>query len=89
MLRATFCCRFCRCLRHSPFRFNLFPFRFGLLLYLELFLAYATKGAYIIIGEILECYAWFNTLLGVTNLRVINPLTYCTDILFHNGFILS
>ena len=55
-----------------------------LLLYLELILANTTEGAYIIVGEVLECYTWFNTLLWVTNLRVIDPLTYCTDILFHN-----
>ena len=54
------------------------------LLHFKLILAYATQRADIIVGEVLKCYTWFNTLLRVTNLGVIYPLTYCTDILFHD-----
>ena len=71
-------------LRSQVLTFHFSVFSFKLLLYLKLILAYATKGAYIIIGEILECYTRLNSLLGITNLGVIHPLTYCTDILFHN-----
>lgn len=58
--------------------------RIVLLLHFELLLAYAAQRTYIIPGEVLECNTGFNTLLGVTDLRVIDPLTYCTNILFHN-----
>ena len=71
-------------LRSQVLTFHFSVLSFKLLFYLKLILAYATKGAYIIIGEVLECYAWFNALLGIANLGVIDPLTYCTDILFHN-----
>lgn len=59
-------------------------FLLPLLCYLELLLAYTTKRTDIVIGEILECNTWFNTLLGITNLGVVNPLAYCTNIFFHN-----
>ena len=59
-------------------------FSFKLLLYLKLFLAYAAERAYIIVGEVLECHTRLNALLRVANFGVIDPLTNCTNILFHN-----
>ena len=53
---------------------------------LELILADAAQRAYPIVRERLKWNTWFNALLGITYLGVVDPLTYCTDILFHNGF---
>ena len=58
--------------------------RILLLLNLELILAYAAQWAYIVLGKVLKCNTWLNTLLRVTDLRIVDPLTYCTNILFHN-----
>ena len=63
-------------------------FSFNSLFYLKLILSYAAEWADIVVGEILECYTRLNSLLGIANLGVIYPLTYCTDILFHNYVIL-
>ena len=67
----------------SPFTFPIFSLK--LVLDSEFLLAYTAQRTYIVLGEILECNTWFNTLLRVTDCWVIHPLTYCTDILFHNS----
>ena len=63
-------------------------FKWSLLFCFELFFAYATKRTNIIIGKVLECNTGFNTLLGITNLRIVYPLTYGTNIFFHNLSVL-
>lgn len=52
--------------------------------YFKLLFAHSTQGTYIILGKVFKRYTRFNTLLRVANLRVIDPMTYCTNILFHN-----
>ena len=53
------------------------------LLYLKLLLAYPAKRAYPILGKVLKCNTRLDTLLRVADFRVIYPMAYCTDILFH------
>ena len=57
--------------------------------YLKLLFAHATEGAHIILGERLKRNTRLNTLLGVSNLGVIDPLAHCTDILFHNILVFT
>ena len=65
-----------------PAKFALYNNR--LLLHFKFLLTYTAKRTYIIFGKVLECHTRLNTLLRVADLRVIYPLTNCTNILFHN-----
>ena len=53
----------------------------------KLLLAHATQRTNPILWEILESNTRLNALFRITNLWIIDPLTYCTDILFHMNII--
>ena len=59
-------------------------FRGNKLLYnLELVFAYTAERANPIFRYIFKGGAWRYATVGIAYLRVVNPITYCTTILFH------
>ena len=49
----------------------------------EVFLAYSTKGAHPVFGEVLEGRSGFNTIVGVAYGGVIDIAAYIANKLFH------
>ena len=61
----------------------------GLSDWIEVLLCYAANRASPILGDILERRSGSDTAIGIADLRIIDPSTYCADILFHgNVFVL-